>query len=73
MNKAVLILRLVIIGLFLFVVVMAMISAGYISFTKESSDMDVRGVSTVSVPGNGIPPIDAAAPADTEVATFALG
>ena len=73
MKKAILIMRLVIAGIVLIIVVLGLVGGGYINLsnlTKEKSEMDLE---TTSVLETTIPPIDAAAPAETETATFALG
>jgi uncharacterized membrane protein YidH (DUF202 family) len=70
MKKAILIMRLVIAGIVLIIVAIGLVGGGYINLTKEKSKMDLE---TTSVLETTIPPIDAAAPVETETATFALG
>jgi hypothetical protein len=70
MNKIVLIFRLTIVSIILIIVLIGLVGGGYFSSVKERSEMDIA---TASVPETAIPPIDAAAPAQTETATFALG
>jgi hypothetical protein len=60
----------VIAGIVLIIVAIGLVGGGYINLTKEKSEMDLE---TTSVLETTIPPIDAAAPAETETATFALG
>ena len=69
MKKAVLILRLVIVGILFIILLLGLAGAGYFSFLDRSEE----DMATSLVSETHIPPIDANAPSKTETATFAMG